>query len=94
MAKTEVEDELLVALRHPLRREILKTMAGQEKISPREVADKLREPLPNVGYHVRVLRECDCIELVEQVPVRGSIQHFYRVDIDEPWALAALGLSA
>jgi DNA-binding transcriptional ArsR family regulator len=94
MAKVAEGEGLLVALRHPLRREILRTMIGRRKISPREVADVLRDPLSNVSYHVRVLVECGVIELVDEAPVRGSIQHFYRASIDEPWALSALGLEA
>ena len=49
------DNDLLVALRHPLRRQILRLMAGEETISPRELSTALDEPLSNVGYHVRVL---------------------------------------
>ena len=92
MTEVEVGQALLVALRHPLRREILKTMARRAKASPREVADILGSPLSNTSYHVRVLLDCDAVELVDQAQVRGSVQHFYRVAIKEPWALSALGL--
>ncbi|HVX33763.1 MAG TPA: helix-turn-helix domain-containing protein [Solirubrobacterales bacterium] len=87
------DNELLVALRHPLRREILRAMADTDPISPRQVADMLREPLSNVSYHVRVLADCGAVALVETTPVRGSMQHFYSPTVDEPWALAVLGLS-
>jgi DNA-binding transcriptional ArsR family regulator len=86
-------NELLVALRHPLRRQILRAMVERDPISPRQVSDRLREPLSNVSYHVRVLAECGAISLVATTPVRGSMQHFYSPTIDEPWALAVLGLS-
>lgn len=94
MARVDEGEGLLVALRHPLGREILRTMLGRRKISPREVADVLSDPLSNVNYHVRVLVECGVTELVDEAPVRGSVQHFYRANIDEPWALAALGVEA
>jgi DNA-binding transcriptional ArsR family regulator len=87
------DNDLLVALRHPLRRQILRTMAAQDPISPREISDELREPLSNVSYHVRVLADCGAVTLVDTAPVRGSMQHFYSPAIDEPWALAVLGLS-
>jgi DNA-binding transcriptional ArsR family regulator len=87
------DNELLIALRHPLRRQILRTMAAQDPISPREISDELREPLSNVSYHVRVLADCGAVTLVDTAPVRGSMQHFYSPAIDEPWALAVLGLS-
>jgi DNA-binding transcriptional ArsR family regulator len=87
------DNELLIALRHPLRREILRAMATQNPISPRQISDELRQPLSNVSYHVRVLADCGAVELVDTLPVRGSMQHFYSTTIDEPWALAVLGLS-
>jgi len=87
------DNGLLIALRHPLRRDILRTMAAQDPISPRQISDELRQPLSNVSYHVRVLAECGVVILVDTAPVRGSMQHFYSTAIEEPWALAVLGLS-
>ena len=87
------DNELLIALRHPLRREILRAMIDQEPISPRQISDELRQPLSNVSYHVRVLADCGAVTLVDTAPVRGSMQHFYSPAIEEPWALAVLGLS-
>jgi DNA-binding transcriptional ArsR family regulator len=87
------DNELLIALRHPLRRQILRAMAAQDPISPREISDELRQPLSNVSYHVRVLADCGAVTLVDTAPVRGSMQHFYSPAIEEPWALAVLGLS-
>jgi DNA-binding transcriptional ArsR family regulator len=87
------DNDLLIALRHPLRRQILREMVEKDRTSPRQIADVLREPLSNVSYHVRVLAECGAATLVETTPVRGSMQHFYSPTIDEPWALAVLGLS-
>jgi DNA-binding transcriptional ArsR family regulator len=87
------DNELLIALRHPLRRQILRAMAEQDPISPRQISDDLRQPLSNVSYHVRVLADCGAVALVDTEPVRGSMQHFYSPTIDEPWALAVLGLS-
>jgi DNA-binding transcriptional ArsR family regulator len=87
------DNELLIALRHPLRRQILRAMAAKDPISPRQISDELRQPLSNVSYHVRVLADCGAVTLVDTAPVRGSMQHFYSPAIDEPWALAVLGLS-
>jgi DNA-binding transcriptional ArsR family regulator len=86
------DNDLLVALRHPLRREILREMAAEEAISPREIANGLDQPLSNVSYHVRVLADCSAIALVNTKPVRGSMQHFYRIAIEAPWARQVLGL--
>lgn len=86
------DNELLVALRHPLRRRILREMAGEEAISPRELASNLGRPLSNVSYHVRVLADCAAVTLVRTQPVRGSMQHFYCSAIEAPWARQILGL--
>ena len=84
--------DLLVALRHPLRRQILRTMADGKAISPRELSNSLRKPLSNVSYHVRVLADCAAVTLVETKPSRGSVQHFYRSAVKAPWARQVLGL--
>jgi DNA-binding transcriptional ArsR family regulator len=87
------DNELLIALRHPLRRQILKAIVEHDPISPRQIADELKEPLSNVSYHVRVLADCGVAALVDTTPVRGSMQHFYSATIEEPWALAVLGIT-
>ncbi len=85
------DNDLLTALRHPLRRDILRQMADEEAVSPREIANALRKPLSNVSYHIRVLADCAAIVLVRTKPVRGSMQHFYRTTIEAPWARQILG---
>jgi hypothetical protein len=40
--------------------------------------------LEHVGYHVRVLRELGCIELVRTARRRGAIEHFYRA-VERPY---------
>jgi DNA-binding transcriptional ArsR family regulator len=86
------DNDLLVALRHPLRRDILRQLAHGEALSPSEMAEVLRKPLSNVSYHVRVLADCAAVVLVRTKPVRGSMQHFYRHAIEAPWARQILGL--
>lgn len=86
------DNDLLIALRHPLRRRILQAMADGKAVSPRELALTLRHPLSNVSYHVRVLAGCGAVTLVETKPVRGSVQHFYRCAVRAPWARQVLGI--
>ncbi|HVD86199.1 MAG TPA: helix-turn-helix domain-containing protein [Solirubrobacterales bacterium] len=86
------DNDLLVALHHPLRRRILREMVDREAISPRELAAVLEHPLSNVSYHVRVLAACAAVILVETKPVRGSMQHIYRARVEAPWARQVLGL--
>jgi DNA-binding transcriptional ArsR family regulator len=82
---------MLVALKHPLRRKILKAM-GDKESSPRDLAEALDQPLSNVSYHVRVLINCGVLKLVRTRQVRGSMQHFYRALIEDEWARNILGL--
>jgi DNA-binding transcriptional ArsR family regulator len=86
------DNDLLIALRHPLRRQILRAMADGEAVSPRELAAAVEKPLSNVSYHVRVLASCSAVTLAETKPAHGSVQHFYRFAVDAPWARQILGL--
>lgn len=86
------EENLLTALGHPLRREILRAMADGKSTSPRELSEALSQPLSNVSYHVRVLVQSEAVKLVRTKPARGSIQHFYRSTVQAPWAQEVLGL--
>jgi DNA-binding transcriptional ArsR family regulator len=86
-------NDLLAALRHPLRRQILHAMAERpQPLSPRELAASLTQPLSNVSYHVRVLLDRGVLELVGTQQVRGATQHFYRSSLDVEWARFALGI--
>jgi len=84
------DNDLFAALRHPLRRRILREMADGEAVSPRELSNRLGQPLGNVSYHVRVLAACAAVTLVGTEPARGSVQHFYRSAVDVPWAQQVL----
>jgi len=86
-------EQLLFLLSHPLRQKILKEVAGEAELSPRECSQRIKVHLGSVGYHFRVLAEYEAIALVRTEPTRGSMKHYYRFAIEEPWALEALGLA-
>ena len=65
------------ALAHPLRVQLLAGL-NEGVGSPNELAKKLDEPLTNVSYHVRMLHDLGCIELVDTEPRRGALEHYYR----------------
>jgi DNA-binding transcriptional ArsR family regulator len=73
----ELDSNIVKALSHPLRMRIL-TRLNEGVASPNEMAKEFQESLPLVSYHVRILRELDCIELVRTTPRRGAIEHHYR----------------
>lgn len=69
---------ILDALRHPLRRKLLRRfLESRVMLSPRDLADLEGEPLSNVSYHVRTLAELGAVRIAAHRPVRGSLQHFY-----------------
>ena len=81
---------LLTALRHELRRRILRVMADGEPISPCQLSDRLGASVSNVSYHVRVLARHAVVESVEDRQVRGATQHFYRFARGAEWAKKVL----
>lgn len=82
--------DLLLALSHPLRREILQLLADDRPRCPSELAASLDQPLPAVSYHVRVLASRGAVRLARTEPSRGSKQHFYLPTIEADWARSVL----
>lgn len=71
------EARIAKALAHPLRARILQRL-GERVASPGDLAAELDAPLGVVSYHIRMLRDYQCIELVRVEPRRGALQHFYK----------------
>jgi DNA-binding transcriptional ArsR family regulator len=72
-----IDPQLAKALAHPLRVQLL-SILNERVTSPNQLSKELDEPLGNVSYHVKVLLDYDCAELVKKEPRRGAIEHFYR----------------
>src|SRR5215213_3613261 len=90
------EARIAKALAHPLRARILQRL-GERVASPADLAVELGAPLGVVSYHVRVLRDYDCVELVRTEPRRGALQHFYKATArpnldDDQWRTLPSGL--
>lgn len=86
-----VDERLAKAFSHSLRVRILQRLNKSGEGSPNELAQALGEPLGNVSYHVRILRELNCVKLIRTEPRRGALEHFYRATArpwldDEQWA--------
>jgi DNA-binding transcriptional ArsR family regulator len=80
-----LDPNLVKALSHPLRQRILERLSvGGDEASPTQLARLLDAPVPNVAYHVRILLQLDCIELVRTRQVRGALEHYYRATA-HPW---------
>jgi DNA-binding transcriptional ArsR family regulator len=85
-----VDTRLMKALAHPLRQRILMELVTRVA-SPSELAEEFSEPLGNVSYHVRMLVDLECIELVSTTPRRGALEHHYKATVpamfdDDTWA--------
>ena len=90
---TGVDQRLVKALAHPLRVEIL-TILNERMASPNELSKELEEGLSQVSYHVKVLKDFECIEMVKTEPRRGAVEHYYRATArafltDRDWQYAS-----
>lgn len=78
-AKTAASMETTLAsiVAHPTRARAF-TILGERTASPVEIAQEIGKDVGHVGYHVRKLLQLDVVELVDERPVRGAVEHFYR----------------
>lgn len=81
--------ESFKGLAHRVRVQILGALSNGT-ITPAEFARECDEPIPNVAYHFRCLRNLGWIEVIETNPAGGSLEHVYRrtavpIFSDENW---------
>jgi predicted transcriptional regulator len=70
--------DLISALNHVLRRDILRLMhSTPAPRSPVDISDELDEPLAGVSYHVQILHRLGVITLEKTEQVRGALKHYY-----------------
>ena len=72
-----IEKHISKAFGHYVRIQIL-WILNERVASASELADELSTPLNTISGHIRVLREAECIEIVDQVVVGNAVQKFYR----------------
>lgn len=73
-----IDQRLAKALSSSLRARALALIA-EGVASPKAIAEKLGLDVRTVAYHVRVLRELGCVELVETKQRRGAVEHVYEL---------------
>jgi DNA-binding transcriptional ArsR family regulator len=88
-----VSPQLAAALSHPTRVGVMGILI-EGPASPRELAAAIDEPLNNITYHVKQLRDLGCIELdrVERRAGGRVLERFYRASQrayfdDDAWAV-------
>jgi len=80
-ASSDPTQRYVDALKHPMRREILRlAVASREAISPVRASQALDEHLSNVSYHVRVLVDHGLMTPAHTSRTRGAVEHFYVVE--------------
>jgi DNA-binding transcriptional ArsR family regulator len=72
-----VDQRVIRALAHPVRAQAL-AILNERVASPNEIAKQLEQGVGHVSYHINVLKECECIELVDTAQRRGAVEHYYR----------------
>src|ERR1700710_2101962 len=72
-----METTLAAIVAHPTRARAFSILA-ERTASPVEIAQQIGKDVGHVGYHVRKLLQLGLIELVDERPVRGAVEHFYR----------------
>lgn len=73
-----IDYELVNALSHPVRLEILAALQGRVA-SPVELSQELGTSLGVISYHASTLLRCGCLELVHSEARRGAIENFFAV---------------
>lgn len=70
--------ELVDALSHPIRLEILQILQGRVA-SSMEISEEIGQTLGVVSYHAGTLVRSGCLELVESRAKRGGIENFFAI---------------
>jgi DNA-binding transcriptional ArsR family regulator len=72
-----INRQLAQALAHPMRVRILAEL-NKRVMSPSEFVDEFGGSVSNTAYHFRKLEEYGCLEMVEEKPRRGAIEHYFQ----------------
>jgi DNA-binding transcriptional ArsR family regulator len=80
-----IESTLGTLIAHPTRVKCY-VILNERVASPNEIALETNLAVGHVSYHVDKLKALKVIELVDERPVRGAIEHFYRA-VRRPVAL-------
>jgi len=78
MRKRDHQGRMLHALNHKIRRDIVKLLIhGPSQVSPIAVSRSVNVKVANLSYHFRVLHDNGVLELIDEQPKRGAVEHFY-----------------
>jgi DNA-binding transcriptional ArsR family regulator len=84
-------EALISALNHPTRRRILRLMLDRkQRLSATEIAAEFEMPLGDASYHLVSLRDLRAVKPAGTKQVRGALQRFYAVTIEDDPPIEAL----
>ena len=69
--------QIAKAMSHTVRIEVVRALRDQGVLSPTGFAGESGETLGNVSYHFKALLAAEVVAVVETVPRRGAMEHFY-----------------
>lgn len=73
-----MNQEMVDALSHPIRLEILETLRNRVA-SAAEISAAIGHSRGVVSYHASTLVECGCLELVHSRAEQGGIENFFAI---------------
>jgi SAM-dependent methyltransferase/DNA-binding transcriptional ArsR family regulator len=71
---------LIEALRHPLRRDLLRLVIERGEVSPIRAAREVERPVSTVNYHLRELAKEGAVALEDNEPTGGPLEGIYAAD--------------
>ena len=77
------DQELIKALSHPTRVEILEKLQGRIA-SPAELSEEMKKSAGVISYHACALLRCGCLELVGSGSRGGGIENFFGITSHSP----------
>jgi DNA-binding transcriptional ArsR family regulator len=77
------DQELINALSHPVRVEILEKLQGRIA-SPVELSQEMDKSPGVISYHASTLLRCGCLELVGSGTRGGGIENFFGITSRSP----------
>jgi DNA-binding transcriptional ArsR family regulator len=93
MAKNEAK-EILDLVLHPVRLRILVALAGGKGMTPLQIADQLHDiPQASLYRHINRMLKLNVLKVVEERPVRGTLEKVYALAHDDGSLVSAEALS-
>ena len=75
-----MKDTYVDACLHPIRQRILQILLEKKEASAAQIQESLSDvPRASLYRHIKVLAEAGVIEVIREVPKRGSTEKFYTV---------------